>query len=293
MLANLTKIISLSVLAMAISLFLPTRGNNAANTALLVDSLPKEEVQTQEPIVLQAKAACVFDVWENKMIYELNMDTQLPLASLTKLMTAIVAKEYFPEAATVEIIKEALSQDGDNGLYLGEKWSLKDIMDVMLITSSNDAAFAIASSINADNEINDSEFVKLMNNKAKSMDLHQTYFLNATGLDLSETLAGAYGSCADVTNLVKYIFDKYSEVLEITSKDSLVINGREFKNTNKLLDKLPLLLAGKTGFDDLAGGNLTILVNKGLNHPIIITALGSTIDGRFEDVEVLYDRFAK
>jgi D-alanyl-D-alanine carboxypeptidase len=92
-----------------------------------------------------------------------------------------------------------------------------------------------------------------------------------------------------------YILNTHSELLEVTTKESLHFNGTnlDFKNTNKLLEKLPLLLGGKTGFDDLAGGNLIVAVNKGLNHPIIIAVLGSSLEGRFKDVETLYNRFLR
>jgi D-alanyl-D-alanine carboxypeptidase (penicillin-binding protein 5/6) len=163
----------------------------------------------------------------------------------------------------------------------------------MLISSSNDAAFAIASTLRSETKPTDKEFVKLMNQKANQLNLEATYFRNATGLDISETTAGAYGSCRDVTKLINYLLQEHPDLAETTTLASLRLKEREFQNTNKLLSKLPLLLAGKTGFDDLAGGNLTLIVNKGFNHPITITVLGSSIDGRFKDVETLYNYFVK
>lgn len=265
----------------------------------IIDFTPTEEIVEEiilveeEPLNLTAQSACVFDLVKNEWLFEKKSNAQLPLASLAKLMTAVVAKENLLSGTVIEITKESLLQNGDSGLNIGERWTLAEIIDVMLISSSNDASFAIANSLKKGQEIDNSEFIKLMNNKAHELNLAQTYFLNSNGLDISDELAGAYGSCADVTTLMKYIFEKYPELIEVTSKEFINVDGREFENTNKLLSKIPVLYGGKTGFDDLAGGNLTVIIDKGLNHPMIITVLGSTIDDRFTDVEILYDRFTK
>ncbi|MFC1751560.1 hypothetical protein ACFLY5_00235 [Patescibacteria group bacterium] len=132
-----------------------------------------------------------------------------------------------------------------------------------------------------------------MNDKATELGLTQTYYLNATGLDLSDSTAGALGSCKNTVELIKYIMTNHPEITEATINEKLVYGNREFKNTNKLLTKLPSVYGGKTGFDDLAGGNLVILIDKSVHHPMIIAVFGSTVDGRFEDVEKLYNHFAK
>ncbi|MFC1757121.1 D-alanyl-D-alanine carboxypeptidase family protein [Patescibacteria group bacterium] len=253
-----------------------------------------EIATTQEiPFQIEALSACVFDILNNSFIYELNADTQRPLASLTKLMTAIVAKENLLPSTLVEISKEALLQEGDSGLIMQEKWNLSDILKIMLISSSNDAAYAVASSLKPGLEITDKEFVEIMNKKVLEMGLKKTYFINATGLDISENLAGAYGTCKEMSSIIKYILINYPDLLEPTTKDYLSLGDRTFKNTNDIVNVIPVFFGGKTGFSDLAGGNLTIVVSKGLNHPMIITVLGSSIDGRFEDVKTLYNQFAK
>lgn len=66
------------------------------------------------------------------------------------------------------------------------------------------------------------------------------------------------------------------------------INSRKFKNTNQIVNFLPGFVAGKTGFSDLAGGNLAVVVDTGYQHPLIIVVLGSTFEGRFSDVITLY-----
>lgn len=232
---------------------------------------PEIRVAPFDNIRLEAKSAYVFDVIAEKPIFELNADSQLALASLTKLMTAAVAKENIPEWILININ--------------GEKWKISDLLDAMLISSSNDAAAAIALSRN--------DFISLMNRKSDELKLNQTYFLNSTGLDSSNHIAGAYGSARDVANLLNYLIKNHPSLLETTQYNEVQINSRSFKNTNKLIDEMPGIIAGKTGFSDLAGGNLAVVFDIGLEHPIIIVALGSSEEGRFKDVRALYEETLK
>lgn len=227
-----------------------------------------------ENINLEAKSAYIYDVVKKKSIFELNPDAQLPLASLTKLMTAVVAKENISEWLLI-----------DSGFMAGERWKITDLVDAMLISSSNDAAAAIA--------FNSEDFISLMNKKSADLNLVQTYFLNATGLDLTNYLSGGYGSAKNIAELMDYLVKKHPSLLEVTQYDSLKINSRNFKNTNKLIEHLPGIIGGKTGFSDLAGGNLAVVFDIGLGHPVIIVVMGSSEKGRFEDVEKLYNETIK
>jgi len=263
--------------------------NLESNTIQITDGVPENNnINTQ--IILEAGSACVFDQQLGNFLFEINKNTQLPLASLTKLMTAVVAKENLPADAEIEITNEALAQEGDVGLITGEKWRLNDLINIMLITSSNDAAYAISSSLNT-GENNYKIFIKLMNEKANELGLKQTFFLNATGLDYSKNIAGAYGSCEDITKLLTYIIQTQAGMLDTTAQDYLTVNDEKFLNTNILTQKIPFLIGGKNGYSDLAGGNLAIICNKNINNPIIIVVLGSSFDGRFKDTEKLYNNF--
>jgi D-alanyl-D-alanine carboxypeptidase len=237
-------------------------------------------------IKLEARAAYVFDIVKNQPIFELNSEAQLPLASLAKIMTALAVKESFPSSLLVTISKEAVLQEGDEGFIVGEEWPILDLIDAMLISSSNDAAFALASEFNKDFS---GDFVSLMNDKAKELELTQTYFLNPTGLDLSENVSGAYGSAKDIAKLLLYAVKNYPSLMEITCFNIASINSRKFKNTNEIINELPGFMAGKTGYSDLAGGNLAVMVDRGYSQPFIIVVLGSTYDGRFTDVKTLYN----
>lgn len=267
-------------------LFLYFLGGNTAQAPLeFRNGTPPLKTAPFENINLEAKSAYIYDVVKKKSIFELNADSQLPLASLTKLMTAVVAKENIPEWMLIDIGEESVLQEGDSGFMLGERWKIADLIDAMLISSSNDAAAAIA--------LNSEDFISLMNKKSADLNLAQTYFLNATGLDLTNYLSGGYGSAKDVAKLMDYLVKKHPSLLEVTRYDSLKINSRNFKNTNKLIEHLPGIIGSKTGFSDLARGNLAVVFDMGLEHPVIIVALGSSEEGRFEDIEKLYNETIK
>lgn len=243
------------------------------------------KVSAFQDIKIEAKAAYVFDVGQNKPIFELNADSQLALASLAKIMTALAVKESFPPSLLVAITREAILQEGDDGFRPGEQWPASELLAAMLVSSSNDAAFAFGLEYKKDFN---QDFVSLMNQKAKELGLEQTYFLNPTGLDISKNTAGAYGSAKDAAKLIAYIIKNDSSLMEATSAGAINIRSRAFKNTNRIIHDLPGLIVGKTGSSDLAGGNLAVAVDLGYGHPVIIVVLGSTPEGKFSDVKKLY-----
>ncbi|MSR87833.1 MAG: D-alanyl-D-alanine carboxypeptidase [Candidatus Zambryskibacteria bacterium] len=262
-------------------------------------SKPTQSASTHFPeVVLQAKSAYVYDARTQTVLYALNENTRIPLASLTKIMSALVASELSPAYGTVKVSREALVVEGDSGLRPGEKWSLKNILDFSLVSSSNDGIRAVALSLGAlrsadasDTEIV-GDFVRTMNAKAAELDLKNTYFWNETGLDESEYKGGAYGTSKDMTTLLEYIIQYHPELFEATREVETTITSLDnykhvAKNTNHLVGEIPGLLASKTGFTSTAGGNLIFAFDPELGRPIIITILGSTVEGRFEDAKKL------
>jgi len=250
-------------------------------------------------ISLEAKAAYVYDVHFNKVLFSLNPNEQLPLASLAKLMTAVVALDYAPEYTTITIGGDAIAQEGDTGLRSEEKWNLKDLLKLTLMASSNDGAHAIATALQAINPSISDEittttepFINQMNEKARTLGLTQTYFLNETGLDVDITKSGAYGTVSDISNLFAYVLQKYPDLIAVTKESKFQIASLDgkihtVKNTDSLVDKIPGILGSKTGFTDLAGGNLVVAYDASIGRPIVIALLGSSREGRFEDMEKL------
>lgn len=261
---------------------------------------PEEKALPAQPyagVTLEAHAAFVWDVAAQQALYSKNAHAQLPLASITKLMTALVARDVYGEGDRVAITAAAIAQEGEDGLRDGERWHADDLLDYMLVASSNDGAYALSASIAAAGTGEDSVsvFIDMMNTKAKDLGLDQTYFTNPTGLDVSVDESGAYGSARDVAFLMEHILTEAPDLLHSTTESALTTHdlmGGEHHatNTNPMIALVPNALGSKTGYTDLAGGNLVIAFDIGLNHPIIISVLGSTREGRFSDVATLLRR---
>lgn len=271
---------------------------------------------TEKPIVIHpdpfddidilAKAAFVGDVKTGEVLFEKNKEAQLPLASVTKVMTALVASDV--PADTVVAIREQDIQSGPGGLSLFEKWNLKELIDYTLVISSNSGANAIAGAAGAlikqskgeEGVTNTEAFLQRMNEKAKELHLSQTFYLNPSGLDVDVEgdVSGAYGSAEDMALLFAHIIKEKPDLLQATAYDSLNLNSLDgvrhvAENTNIVARVIPGLIASKTGYTLLADGNLVIAFDVGPAHPIVVAVLGSTQEGRFDDVETLVNASIK
>lgn len=262
-------------------------------------SVPSETASTPfSEINISARAVYVYDVQTKKVLFVKNENIRLPLASLTKIMSALVATDLSPSYGNIVIGDDAIKAEGDSGLYPNENWSLNNLLDFSLMTSSNDGIRAVALSLGALSKsdatskeiIND--FVMKMNHKANELGLKNTYFLNETGLDESDIKGGAYGTARDMNILVEYILMHHPEIFEVTKEASTILESLDnrqhiAKNTNIITAEIPGLRASKTGFTDTAGGNLIVAFDPEIGRPIIISILGSTEQGRFEDMRAL------
>jgi len=307
----LVCLLTVSVLIFAILIL----GNQSLQKRTIVTT--KEKLNAFENITLEGKSAIVFDVINNQELFSKNPDEPLPLASLTKILTAVVTSKKLKENQTIKITEKDLSPEGDSGLVVGDIWKMHDLRDFTLLTSSNDGAFALASitekqdpnGSSGENQNNEeTEFVKEMNEVALNLGLTNSKFFNEHGLDITnqtttdqstkkESCSGAYGSARDMATLFEYVLKNYPDILEATRYQNLEITSAEktyeAENTNVYVNKIPNLIASKTGYTDLAGGNLIIAFDAGLNRPIIISVLGSTQEGRFTDTLKLVDATIK
>ncbi len=259
---------------------------------------PIVKTNTFPNVAITAKSAVVWDIKEQRAIYEYNPDLVLPLASLAKIMMAVTANELAPNYTVIPIQKEFLAEEGDSGLVVNEKWRLKDLLDLSLMMSSNDGSRAIASVIGAissgaeNYDAGRKEFISRMNEGAKKIGMLNTTFLNDNGLDKSEYYGGAYGTAKDMARLFEYVLQTQPEIIDATKNGKIEIFSlnnvaHKVTNTNTSVESIPGIIASKTGFTNLAGGNLVVAFDPDLGRPFIISVLGSTVDGRFSDVEVL------
>lgn len=235
------------------------------------------------------KALSVYDVTSDRKIYSINDDKILPLASLTKIMTVVVALEN-DRAGSVVISDEALKEEGFYGLEKNEFWNTEDLAKFALVVSSNDAAKALT-------EYDDS-FIHKMNKKVAELGMSNTVFYNSTGLDLSDKKAGAYGTAEDMNKLSIYAFRNFHPVFRVTSLPQMNFVSKsgfshKAENTNLAIGHIPNLLFSKTGYTSLAGGNLSVIFLNKQGHEIAVTILGSSKEGRFYSMEniaeVLYN----
>ncbi|HRY62651.1 MAG TPA: hypothetical protein P5056_02695 [Candidatus Paceibacterota bacterium] len=246
----------------------------------------KEDLSAFEKLPLKAKSVAIYDTTTGKFIYTKNGNAQLPLASITKVMTSVSALRIAERMDTNRPVK-----------FSGNWWNLADLMKYALVSSSNSGMTSIAEAMSRVEDQNDGsvkniDFVGEMNSIAKELNLKTTYFLNETGLDVNTTLGGAYGSAKDMARMFAYATDKYPHIFGATKYPEIKIFSKEganigSRNTNVDVEKMMALIASKTGTTDLAGGNLVIAFDAGISHPIIISVLGSTPEDRFKDAEEL------
>ncbi len=260
--------------------------SNSGGIALLPEAqaYPKEVVL--DPSTLTAQSAVVYNPQTGEVLYAKEADVQRPLASLTKLMAAAAVLSTHRASTTVAITADDLKPSGDWDLRVGEEWLLDDLVTFGLVASSNDAMAAAAASLQG-------SAVDNMNKAAKNLGLSQTYFLNTTGLDEDLETAGAYGSARDMALLTAKFLQEFPTFFEATAQSGVTIKNFDHtlyaESTAAPLLDIPGLIGAKTGYTDLAGGNLVAAIDIEIGHPIIIAVLGSTREGRFEDVKKLLE----
>lgn len=202
---------------------------------------------------ISAQSAILIESTSGRILYSKNSDQKLPMASTTKIMTAICALEYFkgnPDEQA-EISQTAANVEGSS-MYLqaGEQMSLKELLYGLMLSSGNDAAVAISERVCENQEA----FVSLMNEKAKQIGLFNTNFKNPNGLPDEEH----YSTASDMAKLCAYAL-KNPTFSEIVKTKNYKISGdkkaypRILTNHNKLLSMYEGCVGVKTGFTKAAG----------------------------------------
>lgn len=207
-----------------------------------------------DEISVSAKAAIVYEPLTGTVFYEKNADDQMLIASTTKIMTALVALENCDIDETVTVPKECESVEGSS-MYLraGDKLTMGELLYGLLLESGNDAAAAIALHISGSIE----GFAELMNSKAAELGLKNSHFSNPHGLDADDH----YSSARDLALIMAEAI-KNEEFLKISSTSSVTIDGRTYKNHNRLNEMYDAALCGKTGYTRHAGRTLVTCAKK-------------------------------
>lgn len=234
-----------------------------------------ENLNTRVQPSLSARSAILLNGNNGNILYESNAFEQLPIASLTKIMTAVVALESANLDDTIVISETAASQPPSScPLTAGDTFTLRDLLYCLLLRSGNDAAWAIAEHVAGSVPA----FVNLMNQKASALDLNQTNFTNPSGLDdPSSNISTSY----DIARLMQYA---------MTNPDFRTISGTKTYQTtsgfgieytyihkHRLLNNIDYVTAGKTGFTSAAGRTL-VTTGAIRNQQLIVVTLNDVND---------------
>ncbi len=251
---------------------------------------------------VKAKAVCCVNLVGNSVLIAYNADQRLPIASLTKLITALVTIEHMSLDRKILVPRNVQKTPKSVvGLIPGDMVSVKDLLHGLLMQSGNDCAETLARSFPRGR----SAFVKAMNKKARSLRAHRTLFYTPSGLDakLLRTENGKtqatvksnistarevarIAQAAFANNTIRSICLKRHFTMESTRKNQ----GYRVSNTNRLLREGLPLSGGKTGFTVKAGHCLATSFSPGRKN-LLIVVLGST--DHFGDTRLLYRRALK
>jgi D-alanyl-D-alanine carboxypeptidase (penicillin-binding protein 5/6) len=218
------------------------------------------------PSGIDARAYLVVDGATGEVIAGRASERRVPIASITKLMTVLVALERarLDEMATVQA--DATTTGGSViGLRAGEQIGVRDLATAALIHSANDAAHALADHVGGSEE----RFVTLMNARAKTLGLRQTHFVRPDGLDA----AGHYSSARDVTTLARVAMQKPFLRETVRRAEASIAGGRSLYVWNDLLRTFPGLIGVKTGHTSDAGW-CQVAAAQGRGVTIYATLLG-------------------
>jgi D-alanyl-D-alanine carboxypeptidase len=246
-------------------------------------------------------AGIIFDVDSGVILWEKNATDKRAIASITKLVTAMIVIDRVRDLdEVVTIPKSVLTIEGttvgcptsvicnSEPFHANEKVYLKDVLRSMLMFSANDAATVLAIHISGSEE----EFAKLMNARMKEIGAGNTHFCRPSGLELDGNEEACYSSAYDIARVMAHLLrhDKYDVLWDIMQTKEATfksVDGKiehELKNTDRLVDKLPNLLGAKTGFTPRAGYCLALATtDMSGKHRIVSVVLDDY--HRFDDVQ--------
>ena len=238
-------------------------------------------------INITAQSAVVIDAASGQILWQRNPDLVLPMASLTKLMTAIIFLETNPDFSKEVTIEENDNSDVEGSrLYVqpGEKMTVGDLFYTSLVGSANNATKALARST----ELTEEEFIQRMNDRAKMLGLENTVFREVTGLDPENK-----STALEYSRLAQYAF-RHARIQEALNKDEYFFEtidkkiSHRIRNTNELLTETELNLIGaKTGYLDEAGYTFVCQSEKKGLGVIVTLFKSSSSQARFSEAKEL------
>ena len=237
---------------------------------------------------VRAESALLIHASTGEILYAKDRDTLHPLASLTKLMTALVAVDCIRDWDSSIVITSADNvKSGRSYVYSGDRFKLKDLLGMSLVASANDATQALARSCG----IERGKFVAAMNEKARSLGLRYTMFSDPTGLDHDNI-----STAAEVAQLLTAALAHPTLREELSRKEYRYATLNDDRRgtaftTNKLLAQdVYEILGGKTGYIEESGYNFATLARGKNGQTFLVVVMGASSEqGRFDEAKVLLD----
>jgi D-alanyl-D-alanine carboxypeptidase (penicillin-binding protein 5/6) len=249
--------------------------------ALLITALAASVLAASAPAApppVQAGAYLVQNASTGEVLAQQGADERRAIASITKLMTVLVALDR-ADLDDVVTVTPGSAAVGESTIYLqaGERITLGDLARAALIQSANDAANAIAVHVGGGSV---GRFVGLMNVKARELGLRDTHFANPSGLDAR----GHYSTARDVTRLARVAMNEPFVRETVRLRSARIASGRALFTWNDLLARNPRVIGVKTGHTDAAGWS-QVAAARGRGFTIYATILGgATREGRNSDL---------
>lgn len=198
-------------------------------------------------ISTSAGNAILIEQKSGRVLYEQAADEERLIASITKIMTAVVALEYGDLSASYKVTSQDMAEGSSMYLKPGDVLTLEELLYGLMLASGNDAALAVAHCVSGEL----SDFVRLMNETAARLGMHHSSFANPNGLDQE----GHYSTAGDMAILTAYALN-HETFRRIVSTSSITIGERYLKNHNKLLSLYDGCIGVKTGYTKAAGRTL-------------------------------------
>lgn len=243
-----------------------------------------EPLASQPDIGAKAAVSIVSNLQgPDRIIFSKNINEKLPIASLTKLMTAVIVLDKYNLSENIIIDDVADSQDPmKQDVRLGQVLSVESLLEIMLVESSNKSAYALSELIG------EKKFVGLMNKKALELGLQDTYFVDPTGLSPENV-----STAIDLARFTKYILRDYPKIAETSMERESEVSGfGSVVNTDELLGEIPEIICSKTGFTTAAKGCLLLAMNDSKNNDYIINIILGA-DDRFAEMRKLINYSSK
>lgn len=230
---------------------------------------PKPEIIAESALSIESNLT-----GSSKIIFEKSADIKLPIASLTKLMTAVIVLDNYKLSDKLTVNRLSDSQDAvKQDIKLGDTLPVESLLKIMLIASSNKSAHTLAEKIGVE------KFVILMNQKAKSLGLENTSFADPTGLS-----AQNISTAKDLAKLTEHILKNYPKIGDISREQELdVPYFGKIVNTDQLLGEIPEIVCSKTGFTTQAKGCLLLAINNPKGDGYLINVILGA-DDRFSEM---------